>query len=422
MSVCRPGFFFYVTSPFMAGVLGARLQGGNPPWYSSIVDSPFNFLLMFPTWRWYGPKDPISIAEIKATGARGIVTALHQIPNGEVWSREEIRQRKKELAGMPWTVVESIPVHEEIKQHGARAQVLCDNYRQCIRNLAAEGVTTVCYNFMPVLDWTRTRLAVPVPGGTTVALYGLDLAAFDLHIFRRPDAAQDYPEEVVRLAGEHYEKMTGADREEVTEVMLKGLPGSEESFTLQNFRAATAPYKSISRQQFKDNLRRFLEAVVPTAEREGVMLTIHPDDPPWSVMGLPRIVSNRDDLTELLEMVDVPNNGLCLCTGSLGSSAENNLPEMAAAFGDRIHFLHFRNVEKGPYGSFRESGHLTGDVDMAAVMRPLLATGRDIPYRPDHGFTLLGDLDRPTNPGYSLYGRMRGLAELEGLRAGLSSS
>ena len=377
---------------------------------------------MFPTWRWYGPADPISIDEVAALDIRGVVTALHHVPNGAVWTREEIRKRKDELGDLPWSVVESVPVHEGIKQHTEAAPALLDNYRQCITNLAAEGITTLCYNFMPVLDWTRTRLAVPVPGGTTVELAGLDLVAFDVFILGRAHAAEDYPAELVELAKDHYEAMTPADREEVTETMLKGLPGSEESFDLQGFRQAIAPYLHISRSTFKDNLRRFLEAVVPTAASEGVKLTIHPDDPPWPVVGLPRIVSTADDLSELLGMVDEPVNGLCLCTGSLGSRADNDLPELAREHRDRIHFVHLRNVSLQPHAGFRESGHLQGDVNMPAVMRQLLAGGRSIPYRPDHGFTIFGDRDRKTNPGYSLYGRMRGLAELEGLRAGLGAT
>lgn len=372
---------------------------------------------MYSSWRWYGPNDPISIDEVKATGAKGVVTALHHVPNGEIWSREEIRQRINELEGLPWSVVESVPVHEQIKQSGASAPALLENYKACIRHLAAEGVTTVCYNFMPVLDWTRTRLAVPVTGGTTVALYGLDLAAFDLYIFQREGAEKDYPADLLARTQVHWESMSKADKEEVTETMLKGLPGAEESFDLNSFKKAVAPYLSISRTDFKDNLRRFLEAVVPVAEAEGVKLTIHPDDPPWPVVGLPRIVSHRDDLEELLAMVDTTANGLCLCTGSLGARADNDLPAMAREFADRIHFLHLRNVAKGPDATFAESGHLEGDVDMAAVMAPLL--DKDIPFRPDHGFTLLDDRKRRTNPGYSLYGRMKGLAELEGLRRGL---
>lgn len=375
---------------------------------------------MYPTWRWYGPQDHITIDEVKATGATGVVTALHHVPNGIVWTRAEIQQRKKELAGLPWSVVESVPVHEGIKQNTEAAPELLANYQASICHLAAEGIDTICYNFMPVLDWTRTRLSVPVTGGTTVALYGLDLVAFDLFILKRPEAKEAYPIDLVARAQVHYEGLTAADREEITETMLKGLPGAEESFTLTSFKAEIAPYRAISRATFKDNLRRFLEAVVPVAEAEGVKLTIHPDDPPWPVVGLPRILSTREDIQELMGMVDTPANGLCLCTGSLGARGDNDLPAIATEFADRIHFLHFRNVTKGPDGSFTESGHLNGDVDMAAVMKPLL--NRNIPYRPDHGFTLLDDLKRKTNPGYSLYGRMKGLAELEGLRTGLSAS
>ncbi|MGB3799376.1 MAG: mannonate dehydratase, partial [Lewinella sp.] len=249
---------------------------------------------MFPTWRWYGPKDPITIDEVAALDIRGVVTALHHVENGAVWSREEIRQRKTELKDMDWSVVESVPVHEAIKQNTEAAPKLLENYRQSLRNLAAEGITTVCYNFMPVLDWTRTRLLVPVPGGTTVALRGLDLLAFDLFILNRAHAAEDYPAELVELATDHFEDMTAADKQEVTDNMLKGLPGSEESFELATFKEAIEPYRHISSMEFKENLRRFLEAIVPTAAQEGIKLTVHPDDPPWPVVGLPRIVSTRD--------------------------------------------------------------------------------------------------------------------------------
>ena len=377
---------------------------------------------LFPTWRWYGPQDPITIDEVAALDIQGVVTALHHVPNGEVWSRQAIRQRKQELRGLPWSVVESVPVHEGIKQGSEAAPALLDNYRQCLRHLAAEGITTVCYNFMPVLDWTRTRLAVPVPGGTTVALYGLDLVAFDCFMLARAHAAEDYPAELVELAADHYEAMSPADREEVTETMLKGLPGSEESFDLATFREAIAPYLHITRATFQDNLRRFLEAVVPTATEEGIKLTIHPDDPPWPVVGLPRIVSTTADLQDIIEMADEPANGLCLCTGSLGSRSDNDLPALARRYRDRIHFVHLRNVRLEKHESFVESGHLQGDVDMAAVVGELLHGGTPVPYRPDHGFTLFGDRERRTNPGYSLYGRMRGLAELQGLIRGLQTT
>ena len=377
---------------------------------------------MYPTWRWYGPNDPITIDEVSALDIRGVVTALHHVENGAVWSREEIRKRKQELGSMPWSVVESVPVHEGIKQNTDAAPKLLENYRQSLRNLAAEGITTVCYNFMPVLDWTRTRLLVPVPGGTTVALDGLDLIAFDIFILQRPHAADDYPAELVELATDHFEAMSEEDKREVSDNMLKGLPGSEESFELATFKDAIAPYLHITRAEFKENLRRFLEAIVPTAAEEGIKLTVHPDDPPWPVVGLPRIVSTMDDLREVTEMVDDPANGICLCTGSLGSRDDNDLPAMARAFLDRIHFVHLRNVARGPHASFRESGHLQGDVDMAATMAELLKGKADVPYRPDHGFTLFDDRKRNTYPGYSLYGRMRGLAELEGLRRGLSAT
>ena len=377
---------------------------------------------MYPTWRWYGPNDPISIDEVSALDIRGVVTALHHVENGAVWSREEIRQRKKELKEMPWSVVESVPIHEGIKQNTDAAPKLLENYRQSLRNLAAEGITTVCYNFMPVLDWTRTRLAVPVPGGTTVALNGLDLLAFDIFMLNRSHAAEDYPAELVELATDHYEAMTAEDKQEVSDNMLKGLPGSEESFELSSFKEAIAPYLHITAAEFKENLQRFLEGIVPTAAREGIKLTVHPDDPPWPVVGLPRIVSTHEDLKEILEMVDDKANGICLCTGSLGSRSDNDLPAMAREFVDRIHFVHLRNVERSAHDSFRESGHLQGDVNMAAVMRELLKAKADVPYRPDHGFTLFDDRKRETYPGYSLYGRMRGLAELEGLRAGLSAT
>jgi len=382
-----------------------------------------NYDTLYPSWRWYGPGDPISLTEVAATGAAGVVTALHQIPNGAVWPREAIQRRLAELAsvGLPWSVVESVPVHEEIKTNGPDCATLLDNYRRTLQHLAASGVTTVCYNFMPVLDWTRTSLRRPVVGGTTLELRAVELAAFDLFHLARTGAQEEYSTELRAAADAHYAGLDAAGREALAETILLGLPGSEEHYDLERFRAALSTYDRIPSKVFRDNLRRFLEAVVPTASREGIKLAIHPDDPPYSVVGLPRIVSTAADLRELLSYVDEPVHGLCLCTGSLGVREENKLPALAEEFADRIHFLHFRNVVRTEYGGFYESGHLTGDVDMAAVMQPLLAAGRAIPYRPDHGFTILADQDRLTNPGYSLYGRMRGLAELEGLRHGLGA-
>lgn len=378
---------------------------------------------IFPTWRWYGPNDPISLEEVAATGAKGVVTALHQVPNGEVWSVAAIQERLDALAtvGLPWSVVESVPVHEGIKTNDASAAKLLDNYGQTLRHLSDRGVTTVCYNFMPVLDWTRTRLRMPIPGGTTLELKAVELVAFDCFHLTRPDAREDYDPALVNSAEAHYQGMDAAGREELESTLLMGLPGSEEGYTLKQFRAALATYDSVTASVFRDNLRRFLEFIVPVAVDAGVKLTIHPDDPPYSVLGLPRIVSHAADVRELLGYVDETANGLCLCTGSFGVNSENDLVAMATEFRDRIHFVHLRNVTRTSDGGFYESGHITGDVNMKAVMQSLLAAGRPIPYRPDHGFTLLDDRNRATNPGYSLYGRMRGLAELEGIRVGLSA-
>lgn len=377
---------------------------------------------LYPTWRWYGPQDPISLSEIEAAGAQGIVTALHQIPNGAVWDQKAILERKNTLlaAGLPWSVVESLPVHEGIKTNAAECTTLLNNYRTSLQHLAACGITTVCYNFMPVLDWTRTWLRKPVSGGTTLELRAVSLVAFDVFHLERRAAKSAYSTELVKAAEAYYNELDATELELLERTILLGLPGSEEAYSLAEFKKAIQTYDQISVATYRDNLHRFLSAVVPTAAALGINLSIHPDDPPYSVLGLPRIVCNAADLSELLNYVPETANGLCLCTGSLGVNGDNNLAEIAEQFATRIHFVHLRNVIRTADGGFYESGHLEGDVDMRAVMDRLgKGINKATPYRPDHGFTILADRERDTYPGYSLYGRMRGLAELEGLRVGL---
>ncbi|MEM7575148.1 MAG: mannonate dehydratase [Bacteroidota bacterium] len=381
---------------------------------------------LLPSWRWYGPQDPIQLLEIKAAGAKGIVTALHQIENGAIWTKAEIQERNKEVssAGLHWSVVESLPVHEGIKTNNAVASVLLKNYLLSLENLAACGIDTICYNFMPVLDWTRTNLQKPVPGGTTLELRAVELVAFDCFLLEREGAKASYDAELVQAAADYFDTLDAAQRESLAATLLLGLPGSEETYSLEEFRAALSTYDHISAANFRENLFRFLEAVMPRAQELGIKMTIHPDDPPYSVLGLPRIVSTAEDLRAVVKTVDLTANGLCFCTGSLASRADNDLVTLATELAERIHFVHLRNVQRGAHGSFFESGHLQGDADIAGVMKALMTDGTDrsLAYRPDHGFKLLDDQNRTSYPGYSLYGRLRGLAELEGLRHGLAYS
>ncbi|KQI68375.1 mannonate dehydratase [Loktanella sp. 3ANDIMAR09] len=383
---------------------------------------------MIESWRWYGEFDSISLGEVAQTGARGIVTALHGIPYGEVWPQDAIAARKRQIvdAGFDWVVVESLPVHERIKTGEGDLTNLFANYRQSMANLAAEGVTTICYNFMPLLDWTRTDLAAPVPGGATCLRFdAVRMAAFEIHMLGRRAAEDDYSPEVLAKAAAWFQAATEDDRAGLLSAIMAGLPGAFDRYDTAGLKTALAGYDGIDRDALRGHYKRFLDEVVPTAEDLGVRLCVHPDDPPRDILGLPRIVSDGADLDWVLKAHDSPANGITLCSGSLGANPANDVPAIAARVADRIHFAHLRNVRKDPDGSFAESDHLEGDTDMVALIRVLLAeqarrrdAGRAdhaIPFRPDHGHHMLSDLTRDLIPGYPLIGRLRGLAELRGV-------
>ena len=380
------------------------------------------------TWRWFGPSDPVTLADIRQTGAEGIVTALHQGPHGEVWTREDILERKAmiEAQGLTWDVVESVTVHEDIKTRSGRYLHWIEQYKQTLRNLADCGIRIVTYNFMPVNDWTRTRLDMPMADGSKALYFDwADMAMFDIHLLQRPGAEGDYTDDLVREAARRFGSSTPQDREHLAGIVMYGIPG-ERKVTIPEMRERLAVYKHIDRKILRENLAFFLSEVAPVAEACGISLAIHPDDPPCDILGLPRIVRNMEDIEFILQAVPSPANGVCFCTGSLGASFDNDLPAMARQIGDRIHFIHLRNVKKDATGNFYEDDHLGGDVDMFAVMRELLIIQQrksaSIPFRPDHGHQMLDDLAKETNPGYSCIGRLRGLAELRGLELGISRS
>jgi mannonate dehydratase len=379
------------------------------------------------TMRWYGPKDPVSLPDIRQSGATGVVTALHHIPNGEVWSREEIKTRKAQIeaAGLTWSVVESVPVHEQIKTRTGDYLQLIENYKQTLRNLAAEGVLTICYNFMPILDWTRTNLEYLLPNGAKALLYEKKaVIAFDLFILQRPEARQEYSPEEIADVDFYYTNLSPEGKQLILENILKGLPGSEIGYTLDEFRAMLKTYSGIDANQLANHLRLFLDAITPVAEEVGCFLCIHPDDPPFSLYGLPRVVSTAADARRILSQTPSIHNGLTFCTGSYGVRQDNDLPGMVCEFGERIHFLHLRSTRRDAEGNFYEDNHLDGNVDMVAVIQEVLKwqekRKKRIPMRPDHGHQLLDDLDKKTvNPGYTAIGRLKGLAELRGVEEAL---
>jgi mannonate dehydratase len=380
------------------------------------------------TWRWFGPSDPVTLSDVKQTGATGVVTALHHIPHGEIWTTDEINKRKNEIkkAGLRWSVVESITVHENIKTRTGDYKEYIEKYKTSIRNVAACGISVLTYNFMPVNDWTRTSLNYKMPDGSLALSFNwIDLAVFDIYILKRKNADDSYSHDILRKAEEHFKNYSNEELEALGGVVMFGIPGEKKISTTDMLQKLEL-YKDIDASALRENLCYFQNEISAVAQECGVKLAIHPDDPPFPILGLPRIVSNQDDFEYFLSKVDNAANGVCFCTGSLGASKSNNLTEMVKRIGEKIHFIHLRNVTKDKEGNFYEADHLDGDNDMYAIVKELLLLQQklkiSIPFRPDHGHQMLDDLHKNTNPGYSAIGRLRGLAELRGLEMGILKS